>query len=173
MSRKVQQFANIITQPLNTYNFHVNIPEANFSMIVESTQFPSEQLREVVLYYKGEEIRYPAIPQNSHQWSFNIVENDSGAIRRQFDALKSSRYNQSTGLLVARPWRDVQIFARDMADNPVFSCILHGAWCKGRGDGPSLNANSVTDSWKWTYQFVFQWIEDVDHNNQGMPNPFV
>ena len=81
MSRKVQQFANIITTPLNVHNFIVTIPGFVEATVVESTTFPSDTLREMKLWFQGEEVRYPTIAENSGKWAIKIPENDRGLIR--------------------------------------------------------------------------------------------
>lgn len=171
MSRKAQQFANIITQPLNIYNFLINIPAISFSNVVQSSVFPSEQLQTMSLFTQGEEVRYPTKPKNGGQWPINIPEADSGIMRREFEALKSAVYDQRRGIILPTKWYDINVTSRDEADNPVFSAILHGCWILGR-QNVNLNAQNVTDSWKWDYLFIYQWLEDKDHNNPGTPNPF-
>lgn len=171
MSRKVQQFANVITQPLNIYNFAIEIPSIQFSNIVQSTTFPSEKLRIMTLYTHGEKVQYPSIPENGGQWTIKIPENDSGLIRREFEALKSRCWNQMTGLLTPPKWFNISVSSRDLADNLVFSAVLHGCWIMGRND-VSLSNQDVSTSWAWDYVFMYQWLEDKDHNNQGTPNPF-
>jgi len=161
MSVKVQQFTSYITNPLNIHNFVVDIPGFDYSIIVKSTTFPSERLREVVLHFQGEEIRYPTIPETSHTWNVAIDEDDSGIIRASMEKLKSKFYNQKTGLLVPQAWDDAIITARDLAGNPVFSCIMHGFWIKGRSD-VNVNNADPTQNWAWDYQFIYQWIEDKD-----------
>lgn len=170
MSRKCAEFTSYITNPLNVHNFVVDIPGFDYSILVKSTSFPSEQLREVTLHYQGEEIRYPTIPETSHTWNISIDEDDSGLIRRALESLKQKYYDQKTGLMVPRFWDTVEVFARDLAGNLVFSCKLHGVWIKGRSD-VSLNNSDPTQNWAWEYQFIYQWIEDVDKNNPGNSNP--
>lgn len=170
MSRKVQQFANVITQPLNIYNFDISIPAINFSSVVQASTFPSEKLQIMTLFTHGEQVQYPSIPKNGGQWQVTLPESDSGIIRREFEAIKSNMWNQKTGLLTPPKWYDISVIARDLADNPVFSGVLHGCWIMGRND-VNLNAQDVQTSWKWDYMFIYQWLEDKDHNNPGTPNP--
>lgn len=159
MSRKVQRFTQIITNPLNIHNFRVTIPMIDFDILVSSTTFPSERLRTVQLFTFGEAVRYPTIPENSGAWQVRMPEDDSGKVHRDFLALKAQMYNQQTGLLVPQLWDDVLVHARDLADNIVFSTVLHGVWFQGRNDVTIDNSNPATN-WNWDYQFVFQWIED-------------
>ncbi len=170
MSRKVQSFASIITQPLNTYNFKVVIPEIDFAEIIQSTNFPSEKLRVITLWTNGEPVRYPALPENSGEWAIKIPESDDGKIRSAFENLKRKMYNQQTGMLIPSIWKNVQIFARDMADNVVFSSVLHGCWLRGRND-VVLDSTNPTANWAWDYVFTYQWIEDIDGNNKGSIKP--
>lgn len=172
MSLKAATFANIITNPLNIHNFVVNIPGVDLAIVVSSTQFPSERLREVVLYYQGEKIIYPTIPENDNHWKVKLPENDNGIIRREFDKLKSSRYNQRTGIIHPDLWKTVEVVARDLEGNEVFKVLLHGVWLKGRSNVELAN-NDPTKNWEWEYEFVFQWIEDVDCKNKGSNPPLV
>lgn len=171
MSRKLNTFAAVITQPLNTHNFVVTIPGANTSeIVVSSTSFPSEKLRMVKLYYQGEEIRYPTIPENSGTWDITIPESDGGVIRRELENLKGSMYDQMSGIMDSSKWKNITVTARDLNDQPVFQCVLHGAWISGRDD-VSLDNSDPTQAWKWKYTFHFQYIEDIDLNYTGSPNP--
>lgn len=71
MSIKISTFTNVISNPMNTHNFALDIPGfEDYAITVQSTTFPSEQLRTTVLYMDGEEVRYPTIPQNSGTWGF-------------------------------------------------------------------------------------------------------
>lgn len=173
MSRKVNTFAAVVTQPLNIHNFVVTIPEAdNTSLIVESTAFPAEQLQEMILHFQGEEIHYPTIPKNSHAWNVKVPEADSGVIRRELEALKQKIYDQLSGIVTPQVWSNVNVYARDLAGNLVFHVILHGVWIVGRND-VQLSNTDPSQSWKWDYQFRFQWIEDADDGNTGTPDPSV
>jgi hypothetical protein len=176
MSQKIQRFTSFITQPLNTHNFEVVIPAADGgnieeSIVVESTTFPTEKFREVSLWFQGEQIRYPGIPENGGSWKVTIPEADSGIIRRKFDALKNRFWNQKTGILnTDYLWESVPVFARDLKNNVVFSVTLKGVWLKGR-EAVQLSASSPDTSWKWDYEFVYQWIEDKDGKNEKTPSP--
>lgn len=170
MSVKVQAFANIITNPLNIHNFLVKIDDVDLDLIVQSTVFPSESLRTITLYVHGEPVRYPTLPENSGSWSVRVPENDNGIVKQTFEKLKSSMWNQKTGVFTPKKWKNVQIFARDLADNIVFSVILHGVWLKGRNDVNLANDNPA-NNWNWDYQFVYNWIEDVDYKNDATNSP--
>lgn len=171
MSLKIKTFASIITQPLAIHNFYIEIPGASTtSIVVSATSFPSEKMREIKLYYQGEEIRYPTLPQNSGEWKFKVPESDSGIIRRELDEIKAKRYNQKLGTMLPYKWKDITVIARDLNQNPVFKVILHGAWLIGREDVP-LDNSDPTKSWQWDYAWKYQWIEDVDLNNNPSENP--
>lgn len=170
MSRKVQQFASIITQPLNIYNFEVIIPGFPDAIIITSTDFPAEKLRVVEKWFKGEKIRYQSIPENGGTWKFKIPENDGGTIKKQLDKFKSKAWNQTTGLLVPIMWNNVQVYSRDLADNNVFGVVLHGCWLQDRGS-VGLDSGKPDGSWDWEYEFVYQWLEDIDFDKTGSPDP--
>lgn len=171
MSLKVNTFASIITNPMNVHNFVVSIPGVtNGSIVVSSTTFPSEKLREIILHYQGEEIVYPTLPKNDHSWKVKVPESDSGIIKKEFDVLKKKSYNQKTGLFTPTKWKDVPVVARDLAGNEVFKVILHGVWIVGR-ESVDLNNSDPTKNWEWDYEFRYQWLEDVDSNNQGSESP--
>lgn len=161
MSTKVQTFANIITQPLNTHNFHVSIPEINYDVLVESTTFPSRKLQSVTLWFQGEPIKYPTLPGETQEWTVTLPESENGVVRKDFESLLAKTYDQKSGLLHTKKWKNIVVTARDLEDNVVFSSILHGAWIAGRSD-VNLSSQAVTEPWKWQYSFIYQWIEDID-----------
>lgn len=162
MSRKIQQFVSVITNPMNTHNFALGIPgfEA-YSLVVQSTSFPTESLRQVRLYIQGEEVRYPTIPSNQGTWQFSVPETDSGEIGATLERIKARMWNQRSGAFTADPslWRDVTVTARDLNSNESFQVILHGAWLQGRSD-VQLSQQNPEANWNWQYQWVYQWIED-------------
>lgn len=160
MSRKVQQFANIITTPLNVHNFIVTIPGFVEAIVVESTTFPSDTLREMKLWFQGEEVRYPTIAENSGKWAIKIPENDRGLIRSKLQAFRNSIYDQKTGIIIPALWKDITVHARDLNNQLVFGVILHGAWIRGRNEVQLANSDP-SQNWKWDWQFTFQWIEDI------------
>lgn len=169
MSLRLNSFARIITQPMNIHKFIVDIPGVpNGSIVVSATSFPSEKMRKVVLHFQGEEIRYPTIPANDGTWRVKVPESDNGIIRRELDALKSKRWDQKTGTFVPLLWESVTVHARDLADNIVYSVILHGVWLVGR-ESVDLNNADPTRNWEWDYEFCYQWLEDQDAKNIGSP----
>lgn len=159
MSLKVKTFTSIITNPLNIHNFVVDIPGFDYSMLVASTVFPSEKLREVILHYQGEEIHYPTIPNNTHHWDVRLPENDDGKVRTALETIKARYYSQTAGTFTPQTWLNVPVYARDLNNNEVFHTILHGAWLQGRDD-VQLDNSDPSKNWNWQYRFVFQWIED-------------
>ena len=179
MSRKINTFAGIITQPLNVYNFVIKINAKGVDAInndilqtVQSTTFPTEQLREMTLNYRGEVITYPAKPQNGGDWSFTIPENDGGQIRKELDKLKNHIYDQQTGVMTPMPWFDVEVMQLDLQENKVFSVVLHGCWLKGRSNAQALNQSEVSTSWTNDYAFHYTWIEDkLLDDKQKSPDP--
>lgn len=176
MSRKVNKFASIITQPLNVYNFEIRIKNLvdevnpNILLTVQSTSFPSEQMRSTILYYQGEEMEFPAKPKLGGDWTINVPEGDGGQIRAELDRLKNNIYDQKTGSMTPMPWYDIEVFQKDLQENIVFSVILHGCWMKGR-NAVDLDTNDVSNSWKNVYTFRYTWLEDVLRNKKSSPNP--
>lgn len=178
MSRQINRFAGIITQPLNVYNFELRIKslvdEVNPDVLltVQSTTFPAESMRDMTLNYKGEEIKYPAKPALGGDWTFSIPDNDKGTIQAELDRLKHNTYDQKTGTMTPNPWYDVEVFQKDLRENIVKSVILHGCWLRGR-DATTLNTSDVSTSWSNTYTFRYTWLEDKKKEGlQGSPNPF-
>jgi hypothetical protein len=179
MSRKINRFAGIITQPLNIYNFQIVIKnrtdevDSDILLTVQSTEMPSEQMREMILYHQGEAITYPAKPQLGGDWTFTIPEGDKGQIRNELDRLKDAVYDQKTGKVTPRVWYDIEVFQKDLSDNIVFSSVLHGAWLKGRGK-TDLKTEDVQNSWQLTYTFHYTWLEEKRTKNlKGSPNPIM
>ncbi len=170
MSLKANRFTQIIQQPLNVYNFVVDIPDVAEGLLVSSTTFPSEKLQTFSLYFQGEEIQYPCSPKNGGSWKIRVPESDSGAVKKVFDTFKRSMWNQKTGWLTPKKWKDITVTARDQSDNLVFSVVLHGAYCIGR-EGQDLDNSKNTTTWQWEYEFHYTWIEDIDLTNKGSEAP--
>lgn len=159
MSRKVNTFASIITNPLPLHTFIVKIPEFDFNEIVESAALPQEVFRQVTLYTQGEPVIYPTTPECKHEWAVKIPDSDDGKINSQFLRIRSKFFDQKTGLFAPKLWFDTEIFVRDLANKPVLSTVLHGCWLKGRGD-VALDVSDPTKPLKWDWMFTFQWLED-------------
>lgn len=159
MSRKVDSFASIITNPLPLHTFIVNIPDFQFNAVVESAGLPQDSFREVRLYTQGEVVIYPTIPDSKHEWAIKIPDNDDGKINKEFLRIRNKVYDQKAGMFKLSTWFDVEVFVRDLANKPVLSTVLHGAWLKGRND-VSLANNDPTQAFKWDWLFTYQWLED-------------
>lgn len=173
MSIKVNTFASIITNPLNVHNFLVTIPSSPLgSIVVSSSEFPSEKLQEVVKYYQGHQIAYPTIPKTGGSWKVTLPESDSGIIKRELDRLKNMQYDQASGIFVPNIWESVAVTARDLSGRPVFSCAMIGCWLMGR-DSVNLSNDDASKSWDWTYEFRYQWLEDIDFFHGGSKSPIV
>lgn len=162
MSLKIQQFTSVIANPMNVHNFQVHIPGFDdYSIIVQSTSFPQERMRQTNLYVAGEQIRYATVPQNGGTWNINVPEDDNGTISRIFQAKKAQLWDQETGMLAvsAADWENIRVVARDLEGTPSFDVTLMGCWIVGAND-VNLNAQDPTTNWRWDYQFVYQWIKD-------------
>lgn len=160
MSIKAATFASIITNPMPSHMFEVSIPEINFTAVVESTEFPAQgAVREIPLYFQGEKINYPGLPENGGTWAFKIPDSDTGVIKKEFDGLAAKFYNQKTGVATPQTWKDIKISVKNLKDELVFDCTLHGAWLKQRGN-VSLAQNAADTPIKWDYTFVYNWFED-------------
>lgn len=177
MSRKVQRFAKVITTPLNVHNFMVNIPGLgdqgeDLNLIVESSTFPTYKMRVVTLYTQGEAVDYPALPETQREWKTTVPESDGAFVHKIIKKLLKEIYDEKTGFLYTPKYRDVQVFARNLKDEVVFKCILHGVWFKGP-DLINLANQDPTQVWKWPLNFQFSWIENPDSEvQQGSASPY-
>lgn len=166
MSIKVNTFKDIITQPLAPYKFLVEIPDfGDTAIVVQSTVFPSEQMRTTTLYIQGEPILYPTVPENSHLWPITVPDNESGDLFTFFENKKRRLWNQKIGALTPDLWETVKVYARTLDDKNVLAAIMHGAWIVGRQD-VQLSASDPTINWQWQYAFRFNWLEDVSDLNK-------
>lgn len=174
MSRKAAQLAAIITNPLNVHNFVCIIEgfSTEKALIIESTTFPTEKFREITLWIQGEKVIFPTLPESENRWKFKIPESDSVTVHRDLTAIKGSMYNQKTGRFTPTRFKSIEVIARDLADNNLFSVRMHGAWLKGR-DSASLANNNPSESWKWDYEWVYDWIEDIIQPEIATTNPYV
>lgn len=173
MSRKAARFAAVITNPLNVHNFQCFIPglEDEKTMIIESTSFPTEKFRTLTLWFQGEPIHYPGLPENDHTWKFKLPEGDNAITARSFQNIKDDMYTQKTGILIPSKFKSVEIRSRDLSGNIVFYVILHGSWLRGRDPVGMVN-NNPAESWKWDYEWVYDWIEDKINDLEGSDNPY-
>lgn len=173
MSLRIKTFTGVIASPQNTHNFICEIPgiDSNIAMIIESTDYPAQgKFREVSLWYQGEQIRYPSIPENGGQWRFKIPEGDKGQVFAEFKKLCDKMYDQRTGAFIPQLWSDVHIYSRDLNNEVVYSVILHGCWFSERST-VSMDGTNPGNAWKWDFTLTYQWIEDVLGNAKGSINP--
>lgn len=160
MSQKIRAFTDIITVPLNVHNFEVEIPGFSYPVVVQSSVFPSEKMRMVVLHTYGEEVRYPTIPQNNGEWPVRVPDDENGTIRDELDAYKTEMYDQKSGQLTPTDWIDhIVVKARALDNTVVFSTSLMQCWLIGRED-VQLDNSDPTKPWMWDYKFKYNWIED-------------
>ena len=177
MSRKINTFASFITQPLNVYNFEIRIKSINDKvdetvlMVVKSTSIPTEKMRKMEKYFQGEKITYQAKPEVGGEWTISLPEGDRAQVKKELDRLKHKCYDQRTGMLTPQPWYNIEVYQKDLQDNIVLSVLLHGCWLVGRND-QQLKTEDVSSSYEWSYTFQYQWIEDIDYDVKGSPNPF-
>lgn len=177
MSQKIQAFTQIITTPQNVHNFSLTFEQSGslmpqslldefnaVSVIVQSTSMPSDQMRSTTLYAHGEEIRWPAVPQNSGNWGFNIPESDTGEIGAILQRLRAELWDSRTGAMSANAlqWFNVRVTANDLNSQANFSTLLHGCWLLGRHD-VNLSQQNPEQNWKWDYQLRYQWLEVLNH----------
>lgn len=177
MSHKVQTFTSIITTPANTHNFTISFEQAGplmpqsllqefngLSLIVQSTSMPSDQMRSTMLYVDGEEIRYPAVPQNGGTWGFNIPEGESGMVGSLLGRIRRHLWDEKTGAMSASAlqWFNVKVTSNDLNSHAAFSTLLHGCWIVGRQD-VNMAQNAPETNWKWDYQVRYQWLEPLNH----------
>ena len=180
MSQKIQAFTQIITTPQNTHNFTLSFEQSGpllpqtlldefnaISMIVQSTSMPSDAMRTTTLYTHGEEIRWPAVPQNSGQWGFNIPESDTGEIGAIIQRIRAELWDPRTGAMSASAlqWFDIKVTANDLNTEANFSTLLHGCWIMGRGE-VQLSQQGAETNWKWDYTVRYQWLEVLNHRGK-------
>ncbi len=177
MSRRASRFANIITQPLNVYNFEIRITsrvdtvDADILLTVQSSTFPSESLQETSYNHQGEKITYAVKPSVGGDWSITLPEGDRGQVRNELDRLKDAMYDQVTGVFTPQPWYNIEVFQKDLQDNIVFSVVLHDCWIKGR-NAQNLNAGEAGSNWSNDYTFHYGWLQDKRREGlTGTPQP--
>jgi len=173
MSLKCNTMCNIITNPMPSWNFTVSIPgmEADFTEIVESTEFPSQgPHRPIELWYKGEKITYMGLPENGGEWKFSIPEGDGGQVAQQFKKLFDRQYDQKTGKFTPGGWRDVQVSMNNGEGTPVMTVVLHATWLKSRSN-VNLDATKPDGYAKWDYAFCYNWVEDLEPGAPASPFP--
>lgn len=164
MSLKANKFATTITNPMNIYNFQINIPGVTeeIALCVQSTSFPSRgKTRNVDLYVQGEKVTYPTLPENGGTWSFKIPDSDSGIVRQTLKALFDEQYNEKEGTFHPHIWKDIDVFALDQPGNTCHHVILHGAWIQSL-DNVNLDASNPGTAWQDNYTFVYNYVENVE-----------
>jgi hypothetical protein len=165
MSRKVNLFRAALGNPLTTHNFLVSCKSllgTEVPMLVQSTSFPSERIREIVLYYLGERVKYPTIPENSGHWPCTVVDNELGTVFKQTIKAKGLLWEQESGLvkgLQGGLGADMDVTMRTVNDEEVFSVVMHGCFFLGKDD-VSLANNDPTNPFKWNLTFAYDWISD-------------
>lgn len=169
MSLKVNTFRKMLGNPLNTHNFLVSIPRLqDVQMLVTATNFPTEALRQYVLQFQGEDVRFPSLPSNGGTWSCTLPEGEYAKVYKSIVREHALNYQQDTGALTV--WTvddlfDIEVKPRGLraglalkdADVP-FSVVLHDCYLTGMGE-VALSAGGATSAWNWTLNFAYTWIE--------------
>lgn len=162
MSLKINAFIKKLGNPLTRHNFVVRSPLlGGMEMLVSSTTFPSEQMRDVILYYLGERIKWPTIPENSGVWNANIPEGEDGQVFVALGQQKGILWNQKLGILQPGIKSQIEVVARTVNDAEVFKVVLHGCYIKGPSD-IDLDYMDPTQAWRWNWTFSFDWIENIE-----------
>lgn len=166
MSQKITKFTEIISNPLTTHNFVVQIPGweedgGKVETIVSATTFPTERMRSVILYYMGERIKYPTIPENSGEWSCTIPDSEAAITFKKTIQEKGLLWNQVGGVLLPGIKKTIRIAIRTVNDQEVVAVKLHGAYIVGRGD-VNLSNTDPTAALMWNVAFSFDWVEDEE-----------
>ena len=164
MSVKINAYIEKLGNPLTRHNFVVRSPLlGGIEMLVASTTFPTEQMRDVTLYYLGERIKWPTIPENSGVWTVNVPEGEDGQVYVALGKQKGLIWNQKMGVLIPGVKSQIEVVARTVNDAEVFKVILHGGYIKGPSD-VDLDNSDPTQAWRWNFTFSYDWIEDVPLN---------
>lgn len=162
MSLRQAKFAEVLGNPLNTHNFLIRSKLLEgIEILVKSTTFPTEKMRNYTLHYLGETILYPAIPESSGTWACTIPESEAAIVFKKAVYEKGLIWNQKAGLLVPGVKTEIEVVSRDLQDKELFSVILHGAWIVGK-DPVSVDNSSATVNWSWNLSFNYDWIEDKE-----------
>lgn len=174
MSIKAKIFQAQLGNPLNTHNFIVRIADPGnklnkIQMLVASTNFPSEKLQEFTMYFQGERVKFPSIPQNSGTWTCTVPEGEFAKVYQAFTSLSHKTYDQKTGQLSffsVKDKFDIEVLARGLrgdaeGSDVIFGTRLVGCYFLGRTDVALSNA-SATQTWQWQLEFSFDSIEDLE-----------
>lgn len=188
MSLKANTFTSFLGNPLNTHNFTVVIPAlSDIQILVASTNFPTEQLQEYILWFQGERIKFPSLPTNSGNWTCTMPEGELAKVNNTFNSYMRKVYKQDTGALMF--WAfvdkfDIEVYARGLrgtvtdannyTDAPVLGVKMVGCFLKGRQD-VNLANNAPTTNWVWTLQFSYdylEWLSDYQGLEPSAAIPF-
>lgn len=172
MSLKVNVFRSMLGNPMNTHNFLVKIPRLqDVEVMVTATSFPTEQLRQYVLQFQGEDVRFPSLPTNGGTWSCTMPEGEYAKVYKAITREHALNYQQDTGAMTnwaVDDFFDIEVIPRGLragltlkdADVP-FKVILRGCYMSGVGE-VQLAASGATTAWNWTLNFVFTYPEYVN-----------
>lgn len=172
MSLKAQTLITNLGNPLNTHNFVVYISNKDFEgvqILVSSTTFVTEVLQEYLLYFQGEKVRFPSIPDNGGEWTCQIPEGELAKFRSAYIKHYSKNFNQTTGAMTHWSITDkftIDVYARSLrgdvdGSDKLFGVKLHGCYMKGASP-VNLNNSNPTQNWVWDVRFTYDYIEDLE-----------
>lgn len=171
MSVKATKFQELLGNPLNTFNFVVDIQAKGFSkvsLLVASTTFPSQTLQEFQLYFQGERVKFPSIPSNSGEWNCTMPEGELQKVMQAMKEYMDLVYDDKTGILTYWAVTDkftIEIYPRQLrgdvnGSNKLYGVRLHGCYFKGR-ESVNLDNGNPTGNWVWNLNFSYDWMEDI------------
>ncbi len=100
MSIKTNTFRQMLGRPLNTHNFFISIPTmSDVELLVSSTTFPTEKLGSKTLFYQGEAINFPTMPQRGGDWSCTLSEGEYAKVYRSASLEYKTNFLQDLGVL--------------------------------------------------------------------------
>ncbi len=169
MSRKVDLFKSNFGSPLTINNFLVEVPALpgkdgeRVSVIVQATSMPQEKLRVTNVVYFGENIGYPAIPENSHRWRVSIPENTEGMSFKTCMKARNLWYEQYSGMLLV-PTSLGQTINVKMIDpvtgDMIFGVKLWNAFILGI-EPLDLRSDGATTPLILNAEFYYDWIQNL------------
>lgn len=160
MSLKAQTFKTVVTTPLLTFNYLVEIPGmGEDSIAIQTTSLPAESQRYARLFVGGEPVDYSTIPETSHTWSFTVPDDESARIYSFFKSKSSIAWNQRAGVQRTSPGETIKVYLRTLTNENVLQVTLHDCWIVGRQE-VQLNQSDPTAVLMWTYTFHYGWLED-------------
>lgn len=171
MSIKVNVFRGMLGNPLNTHNFLVKIPRLqDVEVMVTATTFPTEQLKQYVMQFQGEDVRFPSLPNIGGTWSCTIPEGEYAKVYSALTREHALNYQQDTGAMTnwaVDDFFDIEVIPRGLRagltlkDSDVpFKCILRGCYISGFAE-VQLSAAAATQPWNWSLNFAYTWLEYV------------